>query len=164
MASEKILAAKKDVVAEIKDSVSNAAAVVFVDYRGLTVEEIGELRAELRNNDASMKIYKNTLTKLAADELNLDISEALTGPSAMVYGNDVVSPVKIVSEFAKKHEILKIKAGVIEGKVADMDELRQIATLPSREGLLTMLAGGMIGVVKDLSIALDLLAAQKENS
>lgn len=162
MASNKIIAKKGDVINEIKTSVENANSVVFFDYRGLTVEEISALRSELRENGSQMKIYKNTLTKRAMDELKLNLDEALAGPSAIAYGEDVISPIKIVSDFAKKYKLLTIKAGVVEGKVTDMDTLNQLASLPSREGLLTMLAGGMIGLVKDLSISLDLLAQQKE--
>lgn len=162
MASDKIIAKKGDVISEIKTSVENSNSVVFFDYRGLTVEEISALRSELRESGSQMKIYKNTLTKRAMDELKLNLDEALEGPSAMAYGEDVVSPIKIVSDFAKKYKLLTIKAGIVEGKVTDMDTLNQLASLPSREGLLTMLAGGMIGLVKDLSISLDLLAQQKE--
>lgn len=163
MASEKSIAKKSSVIEEIKTSVENASAVVFFDYRGLTVEEISKLRSELRNSGSQMKIYKNTLTKRAMDDLKLNLDEFLTGPSAMAYGEDVVLPIKVVNDFAEKYKLLTIKAGIVEGKVTDMDTLKQLAAIPSREGLLTMLAGGMIGLVKDLSIALDLLSQQKEN-
>jgi len=162
MASEKIIAQKTDVIAEIKSNLETAGSVIFFDYRGLTVEEISALRKSLKENDASLKIYKNTLTKKATDELNLDLEEALKGPSAMAFSPDVIAPVKILSDYAKKYETLEIKAGIVEGEVSTLETLKQLAAIPSRDGLLTMLAGGMIGIVRDLSIALNMVAEQKQ--
>lgn len=163
MANAKIIEKKAEVVSEIKEKFQNANSVVLFDYRGLTVAEVTELRRALRESGADYKVYKNTLTKRAVDELNIGLGEYLTGPSAISFSSDELGPVKIISEFAKKHEALELKAGIVEGKVADANELEKYAAIPSREGLLTMLAGGLIGTVKDLSIALNLLAEQKEN-
>ena len=163
MASEKIISQKTEVVSEIKSNIESANAVVFFDYRGLTVGEMGELRKTLKENDASLKIYKNTLTQRAVDELKLDLNDTLLGPSAMAYGSDIIAPIKVVSDFAKKFDSLEIKGGIIEGEVSTLEALKSIAAIPSREGLLTMLAGGLIGVVRDLSIGLNMVAEQKEN-
>ena len=163
MASEKIISQKTGVVSEIKSNIESANAVVFFDYRGLTVGEMGELRKTLKENDASLKIYKNTLTQRAVDELKLDLNDTLLGPSAMAYGSDIIAPIKVVSDFAKKFDNLEIKGGIIEGEVSTLEALKSIAAIPSREGLLTMLAGGLIGVVRDLSIGLNMVAEQKEN-
>ena len=97
------------------------------------------------------------------NELDLNLDEFLEGPNAILFGKELLEPIKIVSEFAKNHDKLDIRVGVISGNVADLAVIKEYATIPSREGLLTMLAGGMIGIVKDLSIALNLLAEQKEN-
>ena len=163
MANKLILEKKALVVDEIASKIKENAGVVFVDYRGLTDEEITSLRKELRANNADVKVYKNTLTKRALDSLNINLDECVSGPSAMVYSTDAVAPIKIVTNFAKDHEALSVKGGLVDGKVSSLEELAQLATIPSREGLLTMLAGGMIGIAKDLAICLDLYSQQKEN-
>ena len=163
MANAKIIEKKAEVVSEIKEKFANAKSVVLFDYRGLTVAEVTELRRALRNAGADYKVYKNTLAKRAVDELNIDLGSYLEGPSAISFGTDELSIVKVLSDFSKDHKALELKAGIIDGKVANAEELAKYASIPSREGLLTMLAGGLIGTVKDLSIALNLLAEQKEN-
>ncbi len=162
MASEKILAAKQLVVNEIKDNMSNAATYVLFDYRGLTDAESKELRRKLRDTGSDYKVYKNTLMARALKDLNVDIDASLVGPSALAFGNDQIAPIKVLSDFAKKHQALVLKVGVVDGVISDKDELQKLASIPSREGLLTMLAGGMIQIAKDLSICLDLYAQQKE--
>jgi len=163
MANKAILEKKASVVDEIIAKVKESTGVVFVDYRGLTDEELTKLRKKLRENNSNIKIYKNTLTKRALDELKISLDDCVVGPSAMVYSNDEVSPIKVVTNFAKEHGALSVKGGIIDGKVTSLSELSKLATIPSREGLLTMLAGGMIGLVRDLSIALDLYGKQKDN-
>ena len=88
----------------------------------------------------------------------------MTGPSAFAFGDDQIAPIKVLSEFAKEHPALVLKVGIVDGEKADQAKLAEYATLPSRDGLLTMLAGGMIGLVKDLSICLDLYSQQKEEN
>jgi large subunit ribosomal protein L10 len=162
MASEKILNLKKGVVKEITNNIKDSASVVFVDLRGLPVADVTELRKTLRANNADIKVYKNTLTKMACKDLNIELDEYLEGPSAMAFSTDAISPVKIISDFAKKHQALELKVGIVDGTISDKNALAEIAKIPSREGLLTMLAGGMIGVVRDLSICLDLLTKKDE--
>ena len=161
MANEKILAKKQEVIDEIKDHVSNSSSVILFDYRGITDEEAKALRNKLRENDADYKVYKNTLMARALKDLNIDIEESLVGPSAMAFGNDQVGAVKVIADFAKKNQALVLKVGIIDGEVSDKEKLEKLATIPSREGLLTMLAGGMMGIARDLSICLDLYAEQK---
>ena len=163
MANKLILEKKAQVVEEITSKLKNSAGVVFVDYRGLTDEEITALRRSLRENNADVKVYKNTLTKRALDSLNISLDECVEGPSALVYSEDAVAPIKVVTNFAKDHEALSVKGGIVDGKVSSLEELAKLATIPSRDGLLTMLAGCMIGIARDLSIALNLYAEQKEN-
>ncbi len=163
MANKLIIEKKAQTVEEIASKIKDSAGVVFVDYRGLTDEEITSLRRNLRKNSADMKVYKNTLTKRALDSLNISMDECVLGPSALVYSTDAVAPIKTVTNFAKEHSALSVKGGIVDGKVSSLEELAQLATIPSRDGLLTMLAGGMIGIVKDLSIALNLYSEQKEN-
>lgn len=163
MANKLILEKKAETVKTIASKIEESAGVVFIDYRGLTDEEFTSLRKNLRENNADVKVYKNTLTKRALDSLNITLDECVVGPSALVYSTDAVSPIKVVTNFAKDHEALSVKGGLVDGKVTSLEELAELATIPSRDGLLTMLAGGMIGIAKDLSIALNLYCEQKEN-
>ena len=164
MANPKILEAKQAVIDEITNNVKESSSFIFLENNGLTVAETMELRRKLRESGSDYKVYKNTLTKRAANSLNIDLDEYLEGPSAISFSDDELAPVKVISEFAKSHEALELKAGIVEGKVADASELAKYASIPSREGLLTMLAAGLMGTVKDLSICLDLYTKQKEEN
>lgn len=164
MANAKIIEQKATVVSEIKEKLENAKSVVMFDYRGLSVQEVTELRRKLRENNADYKVYKNTLTKRALDELNIDMDDYLAGPSAISFGTDEISIVKVLNDFAKDHKALELKAGIIEGKVASMDDLKRYAAIPSRDMLLTQLAAGLMGTVRDLSICLDLYSKKKEEN
>lgn len=164
MASEKILQKKQLVIDEITSKIKDSISVVLFDYRGLTDNESKELRRKLRESASDYKIYKNTLMARAFNGLDININDSLAGPSAFAYGNDQVATVKILTEFAKTHPALELKVGIIDGEIADKAKLAEYAALPSREGLLTMLAGGMIGIAKDLSICLDLYAKQQEEN
>ena len=164
MANAKIIEQKAGVVSEIREKFENAKSVVVFDYRGLTVAEVTDLRRKLRDAGADYKVYKNTLTKRALDELNINMGEYLAGPSAITFGTDELSIVKVLNDFAKEHEALELKAGIVEGKVAGLEDLKRYAAIPSRDTLLTMLAAGLMGTVKDLSICLDLYSKEKENN
>ena len=164
MANVAILAQKQEVINEIKDKIDNAGGVVFFDYRGLTDAEAKELRRSLKDAGADYKIYKNTLVTRALDELKIKLEDDLFGPSALAYSNDQIAPIKVLSEFAKDHPAVELKVGIVDKEVTGKEKLAQLATIPSREGLLTMLAGGMIGIARDLSICLDLYAKQKEEN
>ena len=164
MANAKIIEQKAGVVSEIREKFENAKSVVVFDYRGLTVAEVTDLRRKLREAGADYKVYKNTLTKRALDELNINMGEYLAGPSAITFGSDELSIVKVLNDFAKEHEALELKAGIVEGKVAGLEDLKRYAAIPSRDTLLTMLAAGLMGTVRDLSICLDLYSKEKENN
>lgn len=163
MASTKILNEKKQVVSEIQDLVKNSESVIIFTYQGLTVSDLGTLRRKLRDTDAIVKVYKNTLVKRALDDMNLDLSEFLEGPNAILFGKNLLEPIKVLSEFAKTNDKMDIRVGIISGKPADLETIKEYASIPSREGLLTMLAGGMIQYVRDLSIGLNLYAESLEN-
>ena len=164
MASEKILKQKQSVIDEIKDRASNAKTIVLFDYRGITDSEAKELRVKLRETNSDYKVYKNTLMTRAFNDLGIDLSEGLNGPSAFAFGEDQIAPIKVISEFAKTHPALVLKVGIVDGEVSDKSQLAELAKIPSREGLLTMLAGALIGITKDLAISLDLYAKQKEEN
>ena len=164
MANAKILEQKQMIIDEIKDKVNNSNSVVLFDYHGITDAEIKELRIKLREAGADYKVYKNTLMSRAFDDLKIDFKDQLVGPSALAYSEDQIEPIKVLSDFAKTHPSLVLKVGIVDGEIADTAKLANYATLPSRDTLLTMLAGGMIGVVRDLSICLDLYSQQKEEN
>lgn len=164
MASEKILKQKQTVIDEIKEHVQAAKTIVLFDYRGITDHEAKELRVKLRESNSDYKVYKNTLMARAFNELNIDLNESLNGPSAFAYGEDQIAPIKTLAEFAKNHPALVLKVGIVDGEKADKTKLEEYATIPSRDGLLTMLAGGMMGIARDLSICLDLYSQQKEEN
>ncbi len=164
MANSKILEQKQGIIDEIKDKVNNANAIVLFDYHGITDAEIKELRVKLREAGADYKVYKNTLMSRAFDDLKIDFKDQLVGPSALAYSEDQIAPIKVLSDFSKDHPNLVLKVGMVDGDIADSAKLAEYAKIPSREGLLTMLAGGMIGIVRDLSICLDLYSQQKEEN
>ena len=164
MASEAILKQKQVVINEIKERVEAAKTIVLFDYRGITDSEAKELRIKLRESNSDYKVYKNTLMARAFNDLGIDLNEALSGPSAFAFGDDQIAPIKTLSEFAKTHPALVLKVGIVDGEKADQAKLAEYATIPSREGLLTMLAGGMIGIARYLSISLDLYSQQKEEN
>lgn len=161
MPSVKVLDTKKEVVKEIKEKLSDSNSVIFFDHRGLTVGETTELRIKLREAGTDYKVYKNTLIKRALDNKDINLDEVLKGPSAVSFSTNIVEPIKVFAKFAKEHKAFEIKGGIIDGKVTSIEEIAVLATIPSREGLLTMLAGGMIGVARDLSICLHLYSEQK---
>lgn len=163
MASTKILEEKKKIVDEIKTKVGEAKTLVLFDYNGLSDADSKDLRVKLKESGSDYKIYKNTLLKLAFKDLGMNFDSCLEGPTALIFSSDDIAAIKVLDDCLKKHKTLSFKAGLVEGNIASKEELEEFAKIPSREGLYTMLAGGMIGIVKDLSIALDLLSKQKEN-
>ena len=164
MASTKILDAKKEIVNNIVNNIKDSESVILFQYQGLTVADLSELRVKLREANATVKVYKNTLLKRALDELNLSFEGFLEGPNAILFGKNLLEPIKILSDFAKDHKNLEIRVGIISGSVADLATINEYASIPSREGLLTMLAAGMMEHVRNLSIALNLYAEGKEEN
>lgn len=162
MASTKVLESKKKTVEEIVGKIQNSESVILFQYQGLTVSEMTELRKELLKVDSEIKVYKNTLLKRAMDEIGKNVDEFLNGPNAVLFGKDLLEPIKVISNFAKDHKKLEIRVGIISGNVSDINVIKDYASIPSREGLLTMLAGGMIQYVRDLAIGLNLYAEQLE--
>ena len=164
MANPKILEQKQQIIDEIKETVENSNSVVLFDYRGLTDEEIKDLRSKLRAVDSKYKVYKNTLILRAMHDLNVDIDEYLNGPTAVAFSKDQIAPIKVLSDFMKTHKVVTLKVGLVDKEVAPLETLEKLASIPSRDGLLTMLAAGMMGIPKDLAICLDLYAKQLEEN
>ena len=134
------------------EKLKSAQAGVVVDYRGLTVEEDTNLRRKLREAGVEYKVVKNTLTRFAAKEVGLEgIDEQLNGPTSIaISADDPVAPAKIISEFAKDNESLKIKAGFLDGNVISLDEINTLAKTPSRDTLIAQIMGSLNAPVSDL--------------
>jgi large subunit ribosomal protein L10 len=164
MANAKIIEKKAEVVSEIKGKFEKAKSVVVFDPRGLNVTEVTELRRALRDNGSDYKVYKNTLTKRAVNSLDIKLDEFLEGPSAISFSEDELAPVRVISEFAKNHENLELKAGIVEGRVVDAKELAKYAAIPSRDTLLTMIAAGLMSPLRNIAICIDLYAKQKQEN
>ena len=127
----------------IKEDLDGLSAMWVVDYRGLTVAEVQDLRRQIRESDAIMKVYKNTLMHLALEELELvNMDGVLSGPNAFVFAkNDPVASAKVLKTFSKDHEVLEIKAGLMDGEFLEKDKVMAVAALPSREELLAKFVG-----------------------
>ena len=160
----KAIETKKVIVDDIAGKFKAAASVVVVDYRGLNVAQVTELRKQLREAGVEFKVYKNSLTRRATEIAGVDaINEFLVGPNAVAFSNeDVVAPAKIINDFAKKNEQLEIKAGIIEGNVSSAEDVKALAELPSREGLLSMLLSVLQAPIRNLALAAKAVADQKE--
>lgn len=156
MANPKILEQKQAVIDEIANNVKESSSFIFLENHGLTVEETMELRRNLKKSESELKIYKNTLVARALKNLDIDLDDELNGPKIVAFGKDIIEPIKAVAEFSKKHTNLEMKVGIVDGKITGLDELKKLATIPSREGLLTMFASGLMGIARDFAICLDL--------
>ena len=164
MASEKILNQKKEEVAKLAAEIKEAKLVLLTDYRGINVEDVTALRTTIRNANASYRVIKNNITRRALAECGIEMdSSLLEGPTAVIISNDdYLEPTKAIYKFSKDNEFYKIKGGIIEGKVMTTEEIVTLAKLPSRETLLSMLAGALLGNISKLAVALDAVRAQKE--
>lgn len=163
MASQKILAQKTETVNEIIDKIKDSESVIIFTYQGLTVDDISDLRKKLRDANGTVKVYKNTLVKRAMDELNYNVDEFLEGPNAMLFGKDLLEPIKVLADFQKDHSMLDIRVGVISGDVASLDVIKEYASIPSRDGLLTMFAAGLMQYAKEFAIGVNLYAEGLES-
>jgi large subunit ribosomal protein L10 len=141
---------KVEAVSEIMDRFSSASAVILADYRGLTVKEMQQLRANMREAGGEIKVYKNSLTEIAMRELGLpDMGGLLEGPTAFAFSSgDPVAPAKALNTFLKEHPALELKGGLIDGAVIDVAGIKTLATLPSREELIAKLMGSMLNPVR----------------
>ncbi len=174
---EQRLKAKTDNVEEIKEKIEKSQSVVLVDYRGLNVEQLTELRGKYREAGVDYKVYKNTMMRFAFKDSGLEeFNEYLKGPSAIAFGyDDPVNAAKITSEFIKDNEKLEIKAGIVDGKIIDVAGVNDLAKLPSKEVLVAQVLGGfnapiqgftnvLQGTIRSLATVLSAIAEDKEES
>jgi large subunit ribosomal protein L10 len=157
---------KAVVVNQVKEKLEKASSFALVDYKGINVEDVTELRKRFRDVGVDYKVYKNTLVKRATSEIGLsEIHEQLQGTVAIAFGyNDVVAPAKVLNQFIKDHPktTISMKAGVVEGKVMDANQMKALGDLPSKEILLSMLLGALQGSIRNLAYSLDQVRAGKE--
>lgn len=166
MASENILKQKEEEVSVLAEKMKNAKLILLTDYRGITVDDVTSLRNDLRNVNAQYKVIKNNIVKraLAANgETSLDA--VLEGPTAVIISEeDYLAPLKAIYNFSKDNDYYQIKGGIVEGKVVSVEELITLAKLPSRQELLGMLAGALLGNISKVAVALDQVRLQKEGA
>ncbi|EOG8978331.1 50S ribosomal protein L10 [Staphylococcus pseudintermedius] len=161
-----IIEAKKQQVDMIADQLKGSVSTVVVDYRGLTVAEVTELRKQLREANVQYKVYKNTMLRRAAEKAGIEgLDEFLTGPTAVAFTTeDVVAPAKVIAGFAKEHEALEIKSGIMEGSVITADEVKTVGSLPSHEGLVSMLLSVLQAPMRNFAYAVKAVGESKEEN
>lgn len=160
---EQVLNLKQELVSEIKEKFDNSNSAVVVEYRGLTVQQVTALRRQLRDENVEFKVYKNTMTRRAAEESGYtDLMPALVGPNAIAFSEDAVAPSRVLAKFAKKNKELVIKSGVVEGKVVDYETLKELSELPNKEGMIAMLLGALQSPLRDFAWAMKQISEQKE--
>ena len=126
--NEAIINSKKAVVTEIADKMKEAQSTVIVEYRGLSVAEVTQLRRELRAENVDFKVYKNSLAQRAAEAAGAsELVKDLIGPNAIAFGSDAVAPARVLAKFAKDHEALVLKSGIVEGKVVGLDTIQKLS-------------------------------------
>ncbi|MGF9712558.1 50S ribosomal protein L10 [Paenibacillus naphthalenovorans] len=164
MANAKIIEQKAQQVTAVAEKLKESSCSIVADYRGLNVAQVTELRKQLREAGVEFQVLKNTLVRRATANAELsELDEYLTGPTAIAFSKeDVVAPAKILAEFAKKNENLNIKAGVVEGKVVDINQIKALAELPSREGLLSMLLSVLQAPIRNFALAVKAVSDKQE--
>ncbi len=174
MANSAIIESKAKLVDELADKLKNAPSTIVVDYRGVNVDEVTALRKAAREAGVEYKVYKNTMVKRALDKAGIEgFSEYFEGPTAIAIATeDAVAPAKVLDKYAKEFKNLEIKAGLVDGKVVDVDGVTALAKLPAREVLVAQVLGtlnapitGLVNVlngnIRGLAVALNAIAEQK---
>ena len=166
MANANIIKQKEAEVDALAEKIKTAKLVLLTDYRGINVEDVTSLRANLRKSKSEYKVIKNNITKRALEKCGIkELDDKLEGPTAVILDQeDYLEPAKVIYNFIKENDFYKIKGGIIEGKVMTAEEIITLAKLPSKETLLGMLAGALLGNVTKLAVALDQVKVQKENA
>lgn len=164
MASEKIIAQKEKEVEALAAKIKEAKIVLLTDYRGISVEQVTDLRADLRKSNSEYKVIKNNITRRALEKCKYEgLEDLLVGPTAVIMNTeDYLDTAKAIYKFSKDNDFYKIKGGIIEGKVMTTEEIITLAKLPSKETLISMLAGALLGNISKLAVALDQVRAQQE--
>lgn len=158
----KTLESKKEIVAKIGESLKDSSTLVIVEYRGLTVAQLSELRKSLKAVNASFNVYKNTLVARASKEAGyVDLDQYLSGSNAYVFSKEVSDGPKVLAKFAKKNEALVIKAGLVQGQVMDANGIKAVAALPNREGLISMFLSCLQAPIRQFAATVKAVADSK---
>ena len=161
----KAIEIKSEVVSEIVEKLQQSSAAVVVDYKGLTVEEVTELRKQMREAGVDYKVYKNTLVRRAAKEVGIEQfnDELLVGTNAIAFGyDDPVAPARILKGFMDSHPKMKLKMGIVEGAFYDESKIVEMANIPSREVLIAKLLGSLKAPVSNFAYLIDAIAKKAE--
>lgn len=158
--NQSVLEAKKAQVAEISKVVENAKSFIVAEYRGLTVKELSEFKRTLAKSDAKCSVYKNSMVHRATENVK-GFDSFLEGPNAFIYADDPIVGPKEVAKFAKTHPNFVIKGGIVEGKTVSAEEVKTLAKLPGREGLLSMLCSVLQAPVRNLACAIKAVAEKE---
>ena len=158
--NQKVLEAKQAQVAEIQSIVENSKSFVVAEYRGLSVAEISELRRTLAKSNAKCSVFKNSMVARATSNVE-GFQNVLEGPNAFIYADDPIAGPREIAKFAKKHEKLVLKGAIVEGKVVGVDTIKELSSLPNREGMLSMLLSCLQSPVRSFACAVKAVADAK---
>lgn len=155
---------KQAKVQEIKEKINKAQAIIMADYRGLTVEEDTELRRKFREAGVEYRVLKNTLTSIAAKEAGIEgLDQYLSGPTSFAFGyEDPTAPARILNDFAKDHKKLELKGGFVQGKIFDLNMVKELATIPPREVLIAKLLGSIKSPLSNFAYLVNAIKEKKE--
>lgn len=166
--SKAAIAEKEKFVNAFAEELKSAKAILIINYLGLTVEEVTDMRKDLRDNDVKMKVVKNTYLRRAAAKAGIEgLEDTFVGPTAVVYtdnADDITEPARIVSKYEDDFEAIEIKGGVLEGKLTSKEQIKELAAIPGREGLLSMLVSVLQAPVRDFAYAVKAVAEKEEGS
>jgi large subunit ribosomal protein L10 len=164
MMSATAIEIKSQLVAEYAAQFKESSSLVVVDYRGLTVGQVTELRKSLRAEGVEFKVLKNNISRRAVAEAGFTgIEDAFVGPTAVAYSKeDVVAPARILYNFSLEHKALELKAGLVEGSAASLEQVIELAKLPNRDGMLSMLLSVLQAPMRNIALAVKAVAEQKE--
>ena len=153
-----------DIDGNFQLNVPSEKSVLVFSYQGMTVADMAKLRNELKKTDSEIKIYKNTLAKRAFEDVNLKSDEIWEGPNAILFGKELLEPIKVLSNAAKDNDNIEIRTGFADGKMLTLDEIKTYASIPSKETMLTQISVGLMQYVKNVAIGLDLYAKKLEEN
>ena len=160
--NKQVLEAKQSVVKEIVEKAKNSTTIVVAEYRGLTVAQLQELRRALNKEDSELCVYKNSLVERASEELGYEMKDILSGPNAIIFSKEVSSGAKVAVKYSKKfRDTLVIKGGVVEGKFADADKIKEVSKLPGREGLISMFLSCLQAPIRQFAATVKAVADAK---
>ena len=163
MPSEKILAAKQQRVDELSSELKGATTYVFVATRGLTVAQDTEMRAELRKNGVKFEVIKNTVLRRVFGELGFEgLDDVFKGPTAVGYSDDIIAPAKVLAKYSENIEPMEIKGGIIDGKVATLDEVIALSKVPDPTTLQTQVAYSLLFPFTKLAMLVKAVAEKKQ--